>query len=118
MILDHQYQLHEDTKGIPLPDLAKVNKINLGTVSEVYTLNGYPATLCWLGHGILLHANRASLAVVFDEFLGDIVVLFFAVPPYSLLIHVTIASMPLINAIKYPLFRNNNSTNCAFLCAS
>jgi hypothetical protein len=111
MILDHQYPTHEDTNGIPLPELAKINEINLESVSEVYTSSRFPAAPCWLGHGILLHSNRACLAVVFDKFLGYIEVFCSAVPPCPLLTHVAIALMPLINAIKCLLSRNNNLAN-------
>ncbi len=76
MILDHQYPTHEDIKGIPLPELAKIKEIKLESISEVYTSNRFPADPCQLGHKILLHTNRARLAVVFDKFLGGIEVLF------------------------------------------
>ena len=108
MILGHQYPSHENTKGIPLLEPAKINQINLESVSEVYTSNRFPAAPCWLGHGILLCTNRARLTVVFDKFLDSIKVLFSAVPPCPLLTHVTIALMPLINAIKGLLSRHNN----------
>jgi hypothetical protein len=108
MILDHQYPMHEDTKGIPLPELAKVNEINLESVSEVNTSNRFSAAPSWLGHGILLHTNRACLEVVFDKLLGYIEVLFSAEPPCPLLTHVTLALMPLINAIKSLVSRNYN----------
>jgi hypothetical protein len=83
MILNHQYPMHEDTKGkgIPHPELAKINEINLESVSEVFAYNRFLAAPCWLGHGILLRTNRAHLAVLFDRFLGCIEVLFSAVPP-------------------------------------
>jgi hypothetical protein len=92
----------------PLPELAKINQINLEFVSKVYNSNRFPTALCWLGHRILLHTNRASLAVVFDKFFGYIEVFFSAVPPCPILTHVTIALMPLINSIKDLLSRNNN----------
>jgi len=54
-----------------------------------------------------------------DKSLCDIPVFFFAIPPRSpLLTHVTIVSVPLINAMKYLFSGHNNPANRAVLVPS
>jgi hypothetical protein len=50
-----------------------------------------------------------------DKSLCNILVFFFAIPPSPLLTHVTIVSVPLINAIKHLLSGHNNPANSAAL---
>ena len=53
-----------------------------------------------------------------DKFLGDSVLLFSAVSPCPLLTYVTIALMPLINAIEHLLTEHKNLDNNAVLSPS
>ena len=56
-----QDPVHEDTKGISLPKLAKINRIKLKPFSEGLRFDGLPALLGGLCNRILLQAYNASL---------------------------------------------------------
>jgi len=117
VIFDAHDPALKNTKGIPLPELAKVNEINLKPISVTSGSNWFSAALCWLSDWILLHASRAglTLAVMLDKSLCNIPVFFFAIPPSPLLTHVTIFSVPLINAMKCLFSGHNNPANSAVL---
>ncbi len=81
MIFNGHDPAHENTKGIPLPLLAKVNEIDLKPISVTPGSNWFSAALCWLSDWILLHASRADLTEMLDKSLCNIPVFFFEIPP-------------------------------------
>jgi hypothetical protein len=88
---------HEDTKGISLPQLSKINEINLEPDTKLPRHNGSASALLTPGDRILFHAIEARIKIYLDMFLCNIEILFGAIHMGPLLPHVTILSMPLIN---------------------
>jgi hypothetical protein len=104
MILNDQDPMHEDTKGISLPKLAKINQIKLKPFSEGSRFDELPAPLGRLCNcnRILLQAynTNTSFDVMLNKSLGNLVILLTAVCPGPLLAMIIVLSVPLINCIK------------------
>ena len=112
MILEGQDPTHEDTKGIPLPKLAKINQVKEKPIPEASRLDWLPAPLGSLGDRISLQAHDASLAVMFNKILRDVEILPSAVRPGLLLAHVIIHAVPFVNRIKHIFLGDHNPTRC------
>jgi hypothetical protein len=100
MILNDEDPTYEDTKGISLPKLAKINQIKVKPFSEVSRFDWLPAPLARLFIRILLQAYNTSLEVMLNKSLGDIVILLAAVCPIPLLAMMIIPLVLLVNCVK------------------
>ncbi len=97
MILNDQDPTHDDTKGISLPKLAKINEIKLKPVFEGSRFDGLPAPLGRLCNRILLQAYNTRLDVLLNKSLGNVVILPTAVCSSPLLAMMNIPYVPLVN---------------------